>query len=125
MPSIEEISSWTIQEIIQEVVRLLPARQALVEARNEGWHVATIQETAADAETKILWTDRNADRKLVLLNAFGWLWLRNQKPHHPAWKPRDGGRPMRRPVHSAKVADPADLDPAEIRAVYEKGPKRN
>ena len=123
MPSIEQISTWTIQEIVQEIGRILPAGQALVEAVTDGWHVATIERSE---DATVLWTDRNADRKLVLLNAFGWLWLHNQKPKHPAWKPREGNRPARpHPTRGPRVADPADLDPDEIRSVYEKERKKD
>lgn len=126
MPSIEQIATWTVEEILGEIQRLLPEGTAFVEAAKEGWHVATVQQRGAEnAEPQILWTDNGPDRRLVLLNAFGWLWLRGQKPKHPAWKPR-GTEPARRHPAGAfpTVPDPPDLDPENVRSVYENPPKR-
>lgn len=127
MPSIEEIATWTIEEILGEIARLLPEGTVFVEAAKEGWHVATVQQKGAEnTESQVLWTDNGPDRRLVLLNAFGWLWLRGQKTHHPAWKPRPGGKPARpHPFGpSPQVPDPPDLDPKHVRSVYENPPKR-
>jgi hypothetical protein len=126
MPSIEEISAWSVQDILSEIQRLLPEGFRFTEAAKEGWCIASVQQTVAESpEAKVLWSDSGPDRRLLLLNAFGWIWLRGQTPKHPAWRPRPGGQPVRRhPAPFPKVPDPPDLDPAEIRSVYEKGPKR-
>jgi hypothetical protein len=130
MPQIEEISSWSIQEILDEIQRLLPEGTRFVEAAKQGWYLASVQQVVPDVpnlpEPKVLWSDGGPDRRLLLLNAFGWIWLHDQKPKHPAWRPRSGGRPARRHPTGPfpKIADPPDLDPEEIRSVYEKPPKR-
>jgi hypothetical protein len=126
MPSVENIEVWTIDETLGEIARLLPEGTVFVEAVKEGWHTAFIQRKG-DGTTppEILWQDHGPDRRILLLNAFGWLWLRGQKTKHPAWKPRTGNDPVRRhPAHFPNVPDPPDLDPEKLRAVYEKGPKR-
>lgn len=125
MPSIEQISTWTIPEILQEIRARLTEGCTFVEGTKEGWYIATVQQTVANAEVKVLWSESGADRKILLLNAFGWLWLRDQQPKRPAWRPRTGegpSRPTRGPL--VNVPDPPDLDPAEIRAVYQKGPPK-
>lgn len=125
MPSIEEIGTWTPEETLQEIQRLLPEGTAFVEAVKNGWHILTVQQRGGPGEEpKVLWTDNGPDRRLLLLNAFGWLWLRKQKPRHPAWKPRNGVRPARPHPVPTNFQDPPDLDPKNIRAVYEKWPKR-
>lgn len=118
MPSLEQISAWTIPEIIEEIRKLLPEGHVLVEGIREGWHAATIQH--GSPEPHVLWSATHADRKHVLLNAFGWLWLRGQKSRHPVWKPRNWAPMRRRPMTASRIPDPPDLDPAEIRAVYER-----
>jgi hypothetical protein len=124
MPQIEEISSWSIQEILDEIQRLLPEGTRFVEAAKQGWCLASVQQVVGETDPKVLWSDGGPDRRLLLLNAFGWVWLHDQKPKHPAWRPRPGGRPARRHPSPSKVADPPDLDPDEIRSVYETPPKR-
>src|SRR5271166_2871739 len=126
MPSLEEISTWTIQDIRTEIQKLVPEGHTFAESVKDGWHFAVLQCTAPSSNlSEVLWSDQNPDRKLLLLNAFGWLWLRGQKPKHPAWKAHRGGQPARRhPAPFPKIADPPDLDPKEIRAVYEKGPNK-
>ena len=125
MPSIEEIESWSIDTILAEIKRLLPPGTSFVEGSRNGWIVVTVQKMDAEnPDEKIMWSDNGPDRRLLLLNAFGWLWVRTQKPRHPAWKPRPGGMPTRPHPAPLNFQGPPDLDPANIRAVYEKGPKR-
>ncbi len=126
MASIEQIQSWTISEILGEIQRLLPEGASFVEATKDGWHIATVQQVVLDSsEPKILWSDRGPDRRLTVLNGFGWLWLRNQKPRHPAWKPRQGPEPVRyNPAPFPNIPNFSHLDPAKIRAVYESGAKK-
>lgn len=125
MPSIEQIDAWSVEEILGEIRRLLTPGLSFVEATKEGWATGSFQQPSKEegSEPVILWSNTNADRRIMLLNAFGWLWLRNQKPKHPAWKPRPGGQPARRHPSPLKFQDPPDLDPEHIRAVYEKDSK--
>lgn len=126
MPSIERISIWTNEETVEEIKRLLPEDSSFVENCRDGWFFGRIQQALPDSsEPSVLWEDINADRHLLLLNAFGWLWLRGQKESHPIWRPRPNSQPSRRhPAPFPNTPDPPDLDPENIRGVYEGGPKR-
>jgi hypothetical protein len=125
MPSLAELAVWSLDDIRSEIIRMLPPGTSFRERREgrllHGFFIKTL-----DPEAPPLWTDNQVDPRLLLLNAFGWLLSRSHKPTRPAWRPRSNtARPVVRPP-IPQVSDPADLDPAHIRSVYEKGttPKR-
>jgi hypothetical protein len=122
MPSVEEINSWSDGQIVAEIRKLLPPHWSFTErpGSRQEWPAATI--ASPDAT---VWEGTEADRRILLLNAFGWIWLRGQKTKHPIWRVRgqEGARPAPRPPPS--IPDPPDLDPEEInRMVYGKKPTR-
>ena len=126
MPSIDQISIWTNEETVAEIKRLLPEDSSFEEDFQDGWFFGSIQQTLPSSpESTILWKGDGPDRHLLLLNAFGWLWLRGQKESHPIWRPRPNSQPSRRhPAPFPNIPDPPDLDPDHIREVYQEGPKR-
>jgi hypothetical protein len=126
MPSVEDIATWTIPEIVTEIRRLLPQGCSLVEDIKDGWYVATIQFVTPEMkEPKVLWSDHGVDQRILLLNAFGFAWLQGMKTKHPAWRPRTAAPIQRRPLGPTMGANPVpDLDPEHIRSVYEKATKR-
>ena len=123
MPSIEEIGAWSLDEIRGEIVKIIPAGWSFQEGREDRWfHVSFIK--TGEPEEPPFWSDKHTDPRLLLLNAFGWLWTRHQKPTHPKWRPRDPTtRPAIRPP-IPQVSDPPDLDPKEIQKVYGEKLKR-
>jgi hypothetical protein len=113
--SVEEMTTWTADEAEAQLRKLLPEGWSLVLRQEEGWFSAYV----LDGLGELQWSDWNADRRLLCLNGVGVMWLRGQKPHHPAWRPRrDNARPPTPP--KADVADPPDLDPKEVQSVYGK-----
>lgn len=117
MPSIEEIDSWTLQDIRTEIDRLLPAGVSFRLDAKEGWMVAVIHQG-----DDIYWTDQGADRRLLHLSAFGWLWTRGKKAGHPAWQTKHGADPAR-PNHRPPpgvAPDPPDIDPETLNRMYTK-----
>lgn len=119
MFSLEEMTTWSPEDIEVEIRKLLPPEWTFSTKLKDGWFGATI---LSGLET--LWTDWHADRRTLFLNAFGWLWVREQKPRHPAWKRRTGEV---RPVimeglvtlpGAEDVPDPEDLDPEVLASVY-------
>jgi hypothetical protein len=126
MPTIEEMSAWTLDELKVEIHQALPPGWSFNYGWNEdvdGW--ATIHdETGKTAwETAGVW-----DETLLLFNAYGWLTTRNVEPKNPVWARRRGVVP--KPVvgqyslPGVSVPDPEDLDPAEIASVYFDPTKR-
>ncbi len=121
MASIDQIASWTVEETREEVLKILPKGHKFVEESGAGgWLAASVRQGE-----NILWADRGPDPKTVLVNAFGWLVLVNQKPQHPVWKPRPPGKFARlEPPPPQKAPVRPDLDPEEIKRVYDKELKK-
>lgn len=123
MFSLEEMGTWTIAEVRGEIRKLLIPAWKLRESKVEGWFRAEL--TGPEGT---LWEDSQADERILLLNLFGWLYLRNAQPKHPAWKARPATKRIRvGPTQGgpqANMGEPADLDPVEIDPlVYPKGDK--
>jgi len=123
--TVNEVTSWTVDQILDELLKILPPNHFFTERIVEGgWTAAAV--TLVEGVTRsVQWEDAAPDRRLLLLNAFGWAWLRGQKTQHPVWKPRgpEGARTAPRP-HPA-IPDPPDVDPEEVtRLVYGKKPTR-
>jgi hypothetical protein len=117
--SIEEMTAWTTEELLEEVLRVTPEGLTFKYDRKDGWFIAQV--TNSDAE--VLWSDSHADPRILFFNAFGWLKLRHHKPQNPAWTPRTrevnpAAYVPRASTPSANVPDPPDLDPTEVSSVY-------
>lgn len=117
MPSVEEMSAWTEEETRAAIHVLLPEGWHFNLLRREGMLVA--QFLGPDGGE--IWARAEPDRKILLLNAYGWLWSRGKSPEHPMWRSRT--KLTRVPVHrvglpGVEVPDPEDLDPEEVVSVY-------
>lgn len=117
--SVEEMTAWTAEEAAAAIGKLLPAGWTIgLNQDDQGWFHGEIK----DAEAAVQWSDWQADRRVLLLNGFGFLWLRGQKTRHPAWRPRGMASARPNPADPmsrvSSVPDPADLDPAEVQSVY-------
>lgn len=129
MVSIEEVSAWTLREIQDSVLLLLPKTWKFTyELRDDGLHEACILRPA-EKKYEVVWTDAFSDERLVLLGAYGFLFTRNHKPHlHSPWVRRSN--PARDAVRRRAFEkfgasfggspDPEDLNPQEVQSVYEK-----
>lgn len=120
MPSVHEINAWPPEQIREEIRRLLPQDWSFKEDTGR-WATGSF----LDKDGAIMWEGEEPDRRLLLLSAYGWLWLRGQTPKHPVWKIRKPGGAMPAQRQAPEIPDPPDLDPVEInKAVYEKKAKR-
>jgi hypothetical protein len=124
MPAPEEISAWSLDEIRAEIRALLPAGWTATDAKNSGGYWIVTIESPGEYGSVLELVEANADERLALLNAFGWLWTKSlPKPGGDSpWQRRGEVTP---PKHAASgsgtsVPDPDDLDPKEIAQVYEK-----
>jgi hypothetical protein len=123
VPTLEEMTAWTVDELRTEIAALLPDEWRF----RSGWdgnltRWAAFIERLEDEKWAVVWHGESPDERLLLFNAFGNLWLERQpkpasgSPWDPFRQTRRG--PMRVPTSSG-VPDPEDLDPAEVAAVYE------
>jgi len=111
-----EATTWTAEDVVVRIRKSLPAGWAFSSKCEAGWWQASL----VDAEGVGMWAGEHPDPKVLYLDALGWLTVRDQPVQHPVWKPRTGEVPLHRPEPTVmpSVADPADLDPDEVAAVY-------
>ena len=129
MPTLEEISQWSNEEVHAQVLSRLPDGHTFeyTFVENIGW-CAYIR----DAEGAVLWDYvGSVDPRLTLLGAFGWLFSRTTKTSNPNWTRRSAAMPTPRTGRYSLPGlpdfdTPEDLDPETIKSVYEdsSAPKR-
>lgn len=126
LPTLEELTALNLAEI-EALVRVnLPADQVFTfeEEPGEPWGVWTAE--VCDAEGVVVFTSSYPDKRLTLLNAYGFVWRAHYRTKNPAWQRRrdDLREKARRGIMylpgAAAVPDPDDLDPG---SVYDLGPK--
>lgn len=114
-PSLEGIVAWSEGEIALNIKALLPPGWEFLMG-DEG---ALLKAAIVEGETEIRWEDTGYDRRILLLNAYGWLYRRvRPQSSHPAWhREREDFRvPVKAP--SGGGALPEDLDPVAIAELY-------
>jgi hypothetical protein len=117
----DDILGWSDDRIERELARRLIGCGLVCEWTGSTWS-ARIETTAVDGGSpRIVYRSDNLDRRLALLEAYGYVWLNEQPPtlRGSLWDP-ERIRPARAPVPKVRevVADPPDLDPEEVAAVY-------
>jgi hypothetical protein len=121
MPTFEELRCWTPDEI-ETAIRLgVPhdIQFACGLDREAGaWFVRFWREDAEGKKT-ILFEDWGFEQRITYLNAYGWMWVRQQPKPSPVspWA-RRGEVPIARRKKPPQVPDPEDLNPEEVLAVY-------
>lgn len=123
MPTIEEMTAWAPREIEAAIRSNLPPGVSFSCGHDRGsgvWFVRFWQEHEGKQVT--LYEDFGFEQRITYFNGYGWVWAR-QKPKTAStspWKPRD--REVTPNVRTAKTRSPLpdDLDPAEVKAVYER-----
>lgn len=110
----EEIVLCSPDEIRVEIRRLLRPGEQFTLDPSQGYEVEI------RAEEKVLWTSAGFDERLVLLDAYGWLWFRTREPAASTslWV-RKTELTREEVARRAASPLPEDLDPAEIHSVYE------
>lgn len=73
-------------------------------------------------EPESLWRNTGFDKRLLLLDTYGWLWARLNPATSHLWTSRKQELPRPPPAwqETSSVPDPEDLDPSEVDAVYGK-----
>jgi len=114
-PTLTEMTVWSVEDILVVVNNMLP----------NGWSVARVADDQfyldiADESGTTVWSNTSLDERLLLLDAFGWLLLRDApRPEDGPWAPRQRELTHRIVTADAKAfTDPADLDPVVLDAVY-------
>lgn len=114
MFSPERLASLTTIELREELAVVLPKDWSF---RCELVSAARSWDLEISEGPEIRWQVSSPDERLALLHAYGWLVMRGQPKPEPVW---DRTRELvREPVKTrSELADPEDLDPQEIQAVY-------
>jgi hypothetical protein len=126
LPSLEELTALNHAEIEALIrVNLPPGHTfTFAEEAGEPWGVWTAE--VSDMEGNVVFTSSYPDRRLTLLNAYGFVWRSRYKPQNPVWqRRRDDLREKARKgiMHlpgADAVPDPDDLNPG---SVYDLGSK--
>lgn len=119
----EEISAWSVEELEAEIQNALPKGWTLFSQLTEGYWAFRLQ-SSGENEPEVHLEKENADRRLGLLDVYGWLWLETT-PKPPAGSPWGPRRELtvgivtgHANIKGSNVPDPEDLDPAEIARVH-------
>lgn len=123
MPSVEEMATWAPDEIMAHIQRLLPEGHEFGLGRQGiALWLARVVNSSGDK----LWERSGMDERVLLLDAYGWLWLQRQAAPAPdtPWARRPSPKLQQVSRSPSTDPDPEDLDPAEVLAVYGFGPKR-
>jgi len=127
VPTIEEMTTWTADDVLQEIQRVLPEGWTLSsKALRDRFRVQILEAVVEGEERVLAWEDYHVDQRILLFDAYAWLVTLGQTP-----SPVKG--PLSRRQQLAEQAavrwagvpkgnippDPEDVDPAEVTAVYE------
>lgn len=104
-----------MDEVEAEIERRLPPGWRLNPIWAEAGYWDYSLESPTTAEWKVEWLDQGVDRKILALNAFGWLWLKDQTPSTASrWTRRQELTREAVTQKAQMVPDPEDLDPKVI-----------
>lgn len=122
MPTLEEMTGWSVLEIEAAIRSSLPpeVRFECGFDREAGvWFVRFWQER--EGQKVVLFQEWGIEQRLTYFNGYGWLWARQKPPppKHSPWKPRQHEVLPQIRVGKTRTPDPEDLNPDEIKAVYD------
>lgn len=116
MPTLDEVALASDAEVEVHIRQLLRPGETF----SITWEESVFMGRVLHGEEP-LWESPSYDQRTLLLGIYGFLWKRTQTEVSPRWQRRreltreDVGRQAR----SARMRDPEDLDPTEVRSVYE------
>jgi hypothetical protein len=120
--ALDELARYPDEEIKIHVQQLLRPGEDFQIQLVETWWEAEILFREGES-SKLLWDQMGFDQRLLLLDAYGWLWSRLQPATASSvWvRQREVTREdlTRRAVRHVPIPDPEDLDPKEVQMVYE------
>lgn len=127
MPDYAEITAWSLEEARAQANGALPEGWEIRTGQDEGHLWIQVVRPDEKVEWVVEWDSFHFDERTLYLNAFCWLWFREQpRPSRSVWAPRRGELTRKNVTQRilSSVADPEDLDPAEVRTVYEEARKK-
>jgi hypothetical protein len=115
----DNLASWSVEELRQQLTQILPRGWTFEQGNAEG----TLWIRLLDPQGKVIWDTLHLDERTLLLDAYCWFGLRDQPrptPETSVWGRRRGELTQRGVTQQVlSVPDPEDLDPKEVRLVYE------
>lgn len=127
MPTLEEMTTWSPDEVLQEIQRVLPKGWTLKSGTTKtGFHVSVLLPAVEGEERVLAWEDYHVDQRILLFNAYDWIVTRGGSSV-PVKSPisrrqrlaQQAGTRWAEALRKEAVSDPEDVDPDEVNAVYE------
>lgn len=120
-PDIQEVLLLSEADLDVRVRRLLRPGERLSVDFEDGCWAASIMIGEGES-TKFVWDSVAFEKRLLLLDAYGWCWSREQTASAPpVWTRRrevTAAGVGRRASRGEPFPDPEDLDPREVASVY-------
>jgi hypothetical protein len=112
-----EVAALSDEEIEAEIRGLLRPDERFDFFQKHYWYAEVWRDPCES-----LWRNTGFDKRLLLLDAYGWLWARLNPSTSHLWTSRrqELPRPPTAWKETSSVPDPEDLDPSEVDAVYGK-----
>ncbi len=121
MPTIEEMSLWSPEDIVTNARVLLPVGWSFYPSYNQ--EVRVYECTLRDNTEAVVWHEEHPDLRILLLDLYGWLHLQGQKKFSSMWvrsRQAPPGRPvvahMGDSVNSEEYTE--DTDPEFVRKFH-------
>jgi len=111
-----EVLDLTSSELRQELEASLPTNLTLFLDASKSDAIVEIRDVSGNA----VWSNTFWDLRYLLLEAYGWVWLRRSpETTSKPWIPRKKDlttRDVQR--HALQVEDPPDVDPTELETFF-------
>lgn len=115
MKTPHEISELSIDDLLRELQCVLPAHWKFE------WEddYAPIRARLIDMKTEeCVWLEPGVDLRLLLLSAYGWIWLQKHPASSNRWHIHEDRDSRKAYDRLPSDSDPPDLDPSEVQTVY-------
>lgn len=123
MPDYVEMTAWSLEETRFHLQNVLPKGWKFEQGVDEEYLWARVLQD----DGVVVWDNIHLDERTLLLDAYCWLHFRSQPKldRSSVWAERRVELTRRGVTQRVmSVPDPEDLDPEEIRSVYEQARKK-
>ena len=129
MPTIEEMTAWSPRDIQVELKKLLPEGWVFEHiVSRDGFFRALVVDVSDQKKPLVQWEGDNLDERLLLFDAYGWLWMKKHPPEkrqRTPWKTRKSELTRKAVTQRVTLGkdpapDPEDLDPNEVASIYKE-----
>lgn len=125
--TLEEMSVWSAEDVESQIHIHCPKDVAFDFSVKDGFYRVQFKrqeeegQEQKDEDPEVLWAGSGFDKKIVLLDAYGWLWAQALSPRRATvWTRRGEVTPAKATRKANNIPDPDDLDPDKLDAVYAK-----